>query len=120
MLEHGIPLMTLTGTHREMGRQHGLQIAHLRPQILAVLNSRLEALNRNANRVVPILKELELVWMEMTPSTLDMLRGIADTLEIPFVRLLRYAIAPYLEDMLQIESGAEAWTFWGALGARTP
>jgi predicted choloylglycine hydrolase len=119
MSEHGIPVMTLTGTHREMGRQHGLQIAHLRPQILAVLNSRLEALNRNADLVVPVLKELELVWMEMTPSTLEMLRGIADTLEIPFVRLLQYAVAPYLEDILQIESGAEACTVWAALGPAT-
>jgi hypothetical protein len=58
--------------------------------------------------------ELISVWGEIARPTLEMLRGIADGLELKWDAFFRYTIASYLEDRIQHPSYGEGCTVWAA------
>ncbi len=110
-------MLTLQGDHFQMGLQHGRQVLDLRPRILAVIDRRLAALQ--GKPIAGPLQELERTWEQQARSTLDMVAGIAEALEIDPARLLRYAAASYLEDRVGAGAQAEGCTVWAASGPAT-
>jgi predicted choloylglycine hydrolase len=113
----GRPMLTLQGDHFQMGLQHGRQVLGLRPQILEAIDRRLAVLEDRP--IAGLLREVEQAWAAQARSTLDMLAGIAKTLEVDVARLLRYAVASYLEDRTGPGSQAEGCTVWAAAGPTT-
>ncbi|MEW6400981.1 MAG: C45 family peptidase [Chloroflexota bacterium] len=112
-------VLNLDGDHFQMGWQHGQQVLHLRPHIMAAIEARLKGLSRYGGLDAPLLETLERKWRENAVSTLAMLRGIAAALALPFSQLFRYTAASYLEDSLQSRSQAEACSVWAASGPAT-
>lgn len=110
-------LLDLHGDHLQMGFQHGQQLFDLRPLIVEAVDKRLSGLK--AEPAAGLLREVERVWAAMVPSTLDMLAGMAQALELEAGLLFRYAAASYLEDSLREGSGAEGCTVWAASGPAT-
>jgi predicted choloylglycine hydrolase len=110
--------LSLKGDHYEMGRQHGHQVLELREMIAATMEARLCRLEANDTDVS--LRELGAIWQDIAPSTLAMLRGMADGLRLPFPRLFAYAAASYLDDLRLGSSGAEGCTVWAASRSATP
>lgn len=109
--------LSLQGDHYEMGRQHGHQVLDLREMIIATMEARLcrlEACDTNAP-----LRALETTWQDIAPSTLAMLRGMADALALPFQRVFAYAAASYLDDLRLGSSGAEGCTVWAGSRSAT-
>ncbi len=100
-----------------MGLQHGRQLLDVRPSIVETVEKRLTALGDFA--AATLLGELVNVWALKARSTLDMLAGIAEGLEMDEALLFRYAAASYLEDRLRDNSGTEGCTVWAASGAAT-
>ena len=112
-------VLSLRGDHFKMGLQHGQQVHNLRPLIVATIDARLATSARRGGSETRLLQELEQAWMESAHSTMDMLRGIAEGLELPFPRLFHYAAASYLDDVAQSNASAEACTVWAASGPAT-
>jgi len=112
-------VLSLQGDHFKMGLQHGQQVHNLRPLIVATIDARLARSARRGGSETRLLQELEQAWMESAHSTMDMLRGIAEGLELPFPRLFHYAAASYLDDVAQSSASAEACTVWAASGPAT-
>ena len=112
-------VLSLQGDHYQMGRQHGQQVLGLRPLIAAAIDARLEGLAQHGRLNVRLLSELEPAWTRNAHSTMEMLRGMAETLELPFSQLFHYAAASYLDDVALSRSGAEACTVWAASGPAT-
>jgi hypothetical protein len=67
----------------------------------------------------PHAVELTSVWGEIARPTLEMLRGIADGLELKWDAFFRYTIASYLEDRIQHPGYGEGCTVWAASGSVT-
>jgi isopenicillin-N N-acyltransferase-like protein len=115
-------VLSLHGDHYQMGRQHGQQVFDLRSHIIEAIDIRLNALDERcaAEEHTKLLGELERVWNEQARSTMAMLRGMADSLELPFARLFHYAAASYVEAVLFAESrSGEGCTAWAASGPNT-
>ncbi len=108
-----IRLLSLTGSHYQMGLQHGVQVAHLRAHIRSAMEKRLQALAALGN-TAPYEQELLAVWEEHARPTLDMLRGIAQALALPWDTFFRYTVASYLEDTLGGGKQPEGCTAWAA------
>lgn len=112
-------ILELAGDHYEMGRQHGHQVRDLRPQILQAMHQRLAKLERSQVATQSLAEELMAVWAGAARSTLDMLRGIAEALELEWEPFFRYTIASYLEDRNLSPAGSEGCTAWAAAGPVT-
>jgi len=129
-------VLVLRGSHYEMGLQHGQQARDLGATILATLKARIRHLEQRAD-LDDAVRQVETAWQKNAPSTIAMLKGIADGLTIQFARLFRYAIASYLDDLLLGDSKlgiashrplamtdkqcpeTEACTVWAAAGLAT-
>jgi len=112
-------VLSLQGDHFQMGLQHGQQVHNLRPLIVAAIDARLAKSAQRSSLDERLLQELEQAWMENARSTTDMLRGIAQGLEMPFSRVFHYAAASYLDDVALSSASAEACTVWAASGSAT-
>jgi len=115
-------VLSLHGDHYQMGKQHGQQVHDLRPYIVEAMDARLNVLVERgaAEERTKLLSELERVWNEHARSTMAMLKGMADALELPFTRLFHYATASYVEGVLFAESCCgEGCTAWAASGPNT-
>lgn len=110
--------LDLQGNHYEMGWQHGQQVLELRGRIVEAMETRLRASGGPPGQD-PVLRELEKAWQGIAPSTLAMLRGMAEALAVPFTRLFQYAAASYLDDLRRGTPGAEGCTVWAASGSAT-
>ncbi len=110
--------LALSGSHYEMGLQHGEQVAHLREHIVAAMEKRLQSLAVLGD-VSFYERELIDVWEEHARATLDMLRGIAQALALPWDAFFRYTIASYLEDRLGATAQPEGCTAWAATAPLT-
>jgi len=108
--------LTLRGDHFEMGWQHGQQVFELRDRVVATMEARLRALGRREGEEA-ILRDLEKAWEEIAPTTLAMLRGMAEALALPSFRLFEYATASYLDDFRRGAARAEGCTVWAASGS---
>lgn len=118
-----VKAISVSGTHYEMGRQHGLQIRELRPLIVKTIKSHFRQIEQDGpdERFESLLREtVELLW-EVDLPILEMIRGQAEGLEIEFETLLRYGLATYLRDDLvtRRSQGEESCTTWAASGPAT-
>jgi isopenicillin-N N-acyltransferase like protein len=113
----GMRVLALEGGHLEMGVQHGRQVLDLRPAIVETMERRLAGLE--GKPIAGLLVEVERAWAERARTTVDMMAGIAGSLEMDGTRLVRYALASYLEDCLRAGSRAEGCTVWAASGPAT-
>ncbi len=110
--------LCLRGDHHDMGWQHGQQVLRLRDRIIETMDARLRALGRREGEEAT-LRELERAWQTIAPSTLAMLRGMAEALTIPFSRLFEYTAAAYLDDLRRGAASGEGCTVWAASGRAT-
>ncbi len=110
--------LSLQGDHRDMGWQHGQQVLPLRGRVIEAMDARLRALGRREGEEAT-LRELEGAWQTIAPSTLAMLRGMAEALTLPFSRLFEYAVAAYLDDLRRGAVSSEGCTVWAASGSAT-
>ncbi|TEU13326.1 MAG: hypothetical protein E3J21_18925 [Anaerolineales bacterium] len=120
-----IPLITIGGTPYEMGRQHGLQVVHLRPLIVEAIKARFAQIKSDGpdERFESLVRETTEVLREVDPPILEMIRGQAEALELDFDILLRYDLVSYLrEDLITrraANSADEGCTTWAAVGSAT-
>lgn len=112
-------VIQLEGSYYKMGWQHARQVQDLRPRIAKAVRRRLSSLEENEVDLRPYIVELASAWDEIAWSTVEMLRGIADGLELRWERFFRYTIASYLEDRIQRTSYGEGCTVWAASGSVT-
>lgn len=110
---HMIKQIDLGGDHYSMGLQHGLQVKELRPRILRVVQNRLTILQDKDLDFRSILDELYAVWEENARSTLEMMHGIADALELEWDDFFRYTVSTYLMDKVRqqydVFQGCSVW-----------
>ena len=105
----------LAGDHFMMGQQHGHQVRELRPHILAAIDERLMTLSEVQFEIQPIIEEITATWEMTSRPTLDMLRGIADTLSLDWEKYYRYTIAPYILDRIRYTNHhSQGCTTWAA------
>jgi isopenicillin-N N-acyltransferase-like protein len=107
-------IIELTGSHYEMGQQHARQAQDLRSRILKAMRRRLKSLEPYSAELVPYVAELTSAWEEIARPTLEMLRGMAEGLDLKWDPFFRYTIASYLEDRLQRPTYGEGCTVWTA------
>ena len=112
-------VLFLRGNHYQMGLQHGKQVRDVRPLIVSSMGARLEGLVRTGGLDTAALEEVRRAWSAQARSTLAMIEGIADALEIPSDRLFQYAVASYLEDRLFAKTQGDGCTVWAAAGGAT-
>lgn len=112
-------VLYLRRSHYQMGLQHGRQVYDLRPMILNSIGTRLESLVRLGGLNPVAVQQVERVWNEQARSTMDMLKGISDQLDIPHSELFQYAVASYLEDLVLAKTYAEGCTVWAASRSAT-
>jgi predicted choloylglycine hydrolase len=112
-------IIELTGSHYEMGRQHAQQVQDLRPRIVNTMYRRLKSLGTFEADLLPYVTELASAWEEIARPTLEMLRGIAEGLELDWDPFFRYTISPYLADRIQQPAYSEGCTVWAASGSVT-
>lgn len=111
--------LNLTGDAYELGQQHGAQIADLRPHILRAMEIRLKALRQKEISFAGHMDEIARTWEIHTPDTLEMLRGLADSLSLVWDDYFAYTIASYLTDRLKDQEYPEGCTTWAAAGEMT-
>jgi hypothetical protein len=109
-------VLNLSGDPRSMGRQHGEQVADLRPKIQALMQVRLAALRQQGVDLSPYLDEITQIWQQHAPATLEMLLGMAETLDLEWGEYFPYTIAFYLTDRLKQIRQSEGCTTWAAGG----
>ena len=115
-----IRVLELSGDPRNVGRQHGEQVADRRPLIEAALQRRLAALRRLAVNWSPPLAELLRAWQRHAPATLETLRGMAEALHFSFDNYLLYTVGGYLVSRLRLGGRSDAGcTTWAASGRVT-
>lgn len=112
-------VLYLQGDHYQMGLQHGKQVSDLRPLILASIGTRLEGLARTGGLDTAALADVEHAWRENARTTMDMLKGIAEKLALPFEQLFQYTAASFLEDRLLGKTHRDGCTVWAAARAAT-
>ncbi|MDH4137684.1 MAG: C45 family peptidase [Anaerolineae bacterium] len=120
-----IPLISIGGTHYEMGRQHGLQVVRLRPLIVEAIKARFAQIKSDGpdERFESLVRETTEVLREVDPPLLEMIRGQAEALGLEFDNLLCYDLVSYLRDDLLTRRAAnsadEGCTTWAAVGSAT-
>jgi predicted choloylglycine hydrolase len=112
-------VVELDGGHYQMGWQHARQVRDLRPRIKGVMRRRMRRLKAYEVDLRPHVAELTSAWEEIARPTLDMLRGLAEGLELEWEPFFRYTVAAYLEDRLGHPAYGEGCTVWAASGPVT-
>jgi isopenicillin-N N-acyltransferase-like protein len=122
-LDTEIPLISIRGTHYEMGRQHGLQVVHLRPLIVEAIEARFAQIESDNpdEGFESLVRKTAQVLREVDPPILEMIRGQAEALGLDFDVLLRYDLVSYLRDDLLTRRAManEGCTTWAAVGSAT-
>jgi isopenicillin-N N-acyltransferase like protein len=114
-----IRILNLSGNPRQMGLQHGEQVIDLRPQIQASMQARLADLQLPNVDLKEYKKEIISLWEVYTPGTLEMLAGIAESLEVDWDEYLTYIIAYYLKNRIDNQRKGDGCTTWAANGKIT-
>lgn len=110
----------LTGDHYTMGLQHAQQVGDLRTHILAAMEHRLGLIAEIEIRTRPFLNELQTNWQEFAQPTLNMLKGMADGLDLSWDRFFTYTVATYLMDHAKhIPADDQGCTTWATAGRIT-
>lgn len=118
--------ISLSGSHYEMGYQHGQQVLPLRPQIIQAVQARLRQIeqDRPDAAFTGLVEETRRLLSEADPATYEFIQGQADSLGIAFDWLLNYNLVNFLRDALTTRSpgglaGSEGCTAWAASGPAT-
>lgn len=114
-----IRVLDLNGDAHAIGRQHGEQVSDLRPYILNAMQVRLAVLRKDNPDLTLLTKEVAQIWGEHAPDTLDMLHGMADTLQLKWDEYFTYTIASYLNSVLNNKQKNEGCSTWAASGSMT-
>jgi isopenicillin-N N-acyltransferase like protein len=114
-----IRVLNLSGEARDIGRQHGEQVADLRSQILTSIQIRLAELMKGDPDFSHHRKEITQIWEQHAPDTLEMLKGIAEALDLQWDEYFTYTIASYLNGCLKNTSRSEGCSTWAANGKIT-
>ncbi len=113
-----IRILDLHGSPADIGRQHGEQVAALRPLVLASIGRRRAEFQDGGVDTTPYVDEISALWRRYTPETLEMLRGIAAALELDWDGYLSYVISPYIAVRLSWPRQRTVWddgcTTWAA------
>ena len=121
MPEYGT--LTLHGDPYTMGRQHGQQVRHLRPQIAETIDARFRQLEEDGPdaRFEALVQDTRALLEEIDAPLLEMIRGQAQALEFGFEVLLGYNLIAFLRDDLLVRHAldAEGCTTWAASGSAT-
>jgi isopenicillin-N N-acyltransferase-like protein len=115
--------LTLQGDPYTMGRQHGQQVQHLRPQIAGAVGARFRQLEEDGPdaRFEGLVQDTRALLEEVDPGLLAMIRGQANALAFEFDTLLRYNLIAFLRDDLLVRRalGAGGCTTWAASRSAT-
>jgi predicted choloylglycine hydrolase len=99
-------IVDLTGSHYEMGQQHGLKLLRYRPALLGLIADYQEKVNSYLQQdITEIVEEISDVLCVHSPQTLDMIHGIADGFEVSRRDILSMMMGSYIEDRLAPLSG---------------
>ncbi len=92
----------IKGDHYQMGYQHGQQVRPLRPHIVKAIEARFVQLEQDGpdETFEALVWETQQVLQTVDPSTVDVIRGLAGSLDLEFDRLLRYNLVAFLNDAL--------------------
>ncbi len=105
----------LAGDHYKMGQQHGRQVRALRSQIIAAIDDNLITLSEVQIDIQSTIEEISETWELKARPTMDMLRGIADTLSLNWDNYFYYTIAPYILDRSKYpHNPTQGCTTWAA------
>jgi predicted choloylglycine hydrolase len=114
-----IRVLNLTGDHRSIGRQHGEQVADLRPQIQTSIQSRLGELREQGSDLSHAIDEIKRTWEKHASNTLEMLLGISEALQLEWEAFFTYTISSYLTSRYKNNPFREGCTTWAANGSIT-
>ncbi len=113
-----IRILNLSGDAHDIGRQHGEQVLDLRSRILTSIQTRLTDLRRANTDYSLFLKEITQTWEKHAPETLEMLAGIAESLELKWDEYFTYTVASYLTNILEksnLDGGCSTWAANGKI-----
>jgi predicted choloylglycine hydrolase len=111
----------LTGSHYEMGKQHGQKLLQYRAAISDLIEAHQKKIETYPQGAISeIMKEMRDVLSLHSPQTLDMIHGIADGFGLPRNDLLSMMMGSYYEDKLTSladmgfqEIGCTTWAYSG-------
>ncbi|MGQ9715911.1 MAG: C45 family autoproteolytic acyltransferase/hydrolase [Anaerolineae bacterium] len=108
-------VLSLKGTHREMGRAHAAQVTPLQEPLLSFLRSQW-ALLRGAPGAGERLHPLWEAWHQHAMPLVQMLEGMAEGLGLEPWALFQYVAAPYVLELAQYPDtgGPDECTVWSA------
>lgn len=120
----------LKGDHYHMGYQHGQQVKPLRRHIIKAMEARFAQLEQDGpdETFEALVLETQQVIQTVDPSIVDVIRGLANGLNLEFERLLRYNLVAFLNDALTTRryqanqkkaAISEGCTTWAAAGPAT-
>lgn len=114
-----IRVLNLAGDAFQIGRQHGEQVADLRPQIENSIKIRLAKLRENNPDFSPYINEITDIWGKYAPDTIEMLKGIAESLHLEWEEYFSYTIASYLDSRFKNTESERGCSTWAANGKIT-
>jgi isopenicillin-N N-acyltransferase-like protein len=120
-------VISVSGTHFDMGYQHGRQVKPLRDLILKAIQARFNQLELDGpdSAFEKLVADTQLVLEMVDPVTIQLIRGLAAGLDLPFERLLRYNLVAFLRDALTTRrpslnnNESEGCTTWAAAAPAT-
>ena len=95
-----IRVLNLSGDAHSIGRQHGEQVSDLRPQIQTSIKIRLADVAKGRPRLLSPVKRNYPDLGKIRTETLEMLRGMAEALDLDWDEYFTYTIASYLTSCL--------------------
>ncbi len=114
-----IRVLSLSGDPFSIGRQHGEQVADLRLQILTAMDNRLEELRQTAFDLSRYIEGMIRAWEVHASSTLDMVKGMAESLDLDWEDYFTYTLASFLDSQIKNALEDEGCTTWAAKGKYT-
>lgn len=109
-----IRVLNLSGNPYSIGQQHGEQVADLRPQIMASMRVRLAELNQQSTDQSFDAKVVTRIWEKYAPSTLEMLLGMVEALNLDWEEFFTYTIASFLSGYRKQALQRNGCTTWAA------
>jgi isopenicillin-N N-acyltransferase like protein len=114
-----IRVLNLSGNPRSIGRQHGEQVSDLRPQILAAMEHRLAEIKQPGFDFSKYMKGMLNAWEVYASSTLEMLKGISEAMDLEWGDYYTYTLASFLDSQIKNSMEADGCTTWAATGKYT-
>jgi isopenicillin-N N-acyltransferase-like protein len=104
-----------------MGYQHGRQVRPLRSRVLSAIEARFSQLEQDGadSAFEQLVTDTHDMLNAVDSATVDLIRGLATGLDLPFDHLLRYTLVAFLRDALTTRRAAEGCTTWAASGPAT-